>query len=155
MGLLTVMQAAASAAPAFDAETATRAYLATLDGAARAKSDAYFEGGYWLPLWGAVVSILAYWLMLSLGWSASWSDWAGKVTKRRWIQPALYSLPFTLVGAVLTLPWSIYTGFYREHQYGLANQDLAGWGIEQLKLMGVGLVTGAIMFTVIYAVIRN
>ncbi|MEO5578715.1 MAG: M48 family metallopeptidase [Sphingomicrobium sp.] len=155
MSLLTVMQAAASAAPAFDAETATRAYLATLDGAARAKSDAYFEGGYWLPLWGAVVSILAYWLMLSLGWSASWSAWAGKVTKRRWVQPALYSLPFTLVGAVLTLPWSIYTGFYREHQYGLANQDLAGWGIEQLKLMGVGLVTGAIMFMVIYAVIRN
>ncbi|HEV2043237.1 MAG TPA: M48 family peptidase, partial [Sphingomicrobium sp.] len=79
MSLLTMMLAAAAAAPAFDAETATRAYLATLDGAARAKSDAYFEGGYWLPLWGALISILAYWLMLRLGWSASWSDWASKI----------------------------------------------------------------------------
>ncbi len=41
---------ALQAAPAFDPETGTQAYLATLDGAARARSDAYFEGGYWLIL---------------------------------------------------------------------------------------------------------
>ena len=155
MSLLTVIQAAAAAAPVFDADTATRAYLATLNGAARAKSDAYFEGGYWLPLWGALVAILAYLIMLLLGWSASWSEWASKVTKRKWLQPALYSLPFALAGTVLTLPWTIYTGFYREHQYGLANQDLTAWGIEQLKLFGIGLVIGAVMFMVIYAVIRS
>jgi len=155
MSLLTMMLAAATAAPAFDAETATRAYLATLDGAARAKSDAYFEGGYWLPLWGALVSLLAYWLMLRLGWSASWSGWASKVTKRNWLQPALYSLPFALAGTVLTLPWTLYTGFYREHQYGLANQDLAAWATELAIMLSVGLVIGAIMFAVIYAVIRN
>ena len=155
MSFETFMLAAVTAAPAFDAETATRAYLATLDGAARAKSDAYFEGGYWLPLWGALVAILSYWLMLRLGWSASWSGWASKITKRKWLQPALYSLPFALAGTVLTLPWTIYTGFYREHQYGLANQDLGAWSIEQLKLFVVGLVIGAIMITVIYAVIRN
>ena len=37
----------------FDVTEATRAYLNTLQGAARAKSNAYFEGGYWLILWGA------------------------------------------------------------------------------------------------------
>jgi STE24 endopeptidase len=147
--------AAASAAPPFDAQAATRAYLDTLSGAARARSDAYFEGGYWLPLWGALISILAYWLMLRLGWSASWSAWAAKTTKRRWLQPALYSIPFAIAGAVLTLPWSIYTAYYREHQYGMSNQGLGEWGLEQLKLMGVGLVIGALMFIVIYAVIRN
>ncbi|TMJ14382.1 MAG: M48 family peptidase, partial [Alphaproteobacteria bacterium] len=45
---------AASAAAGFDPEAATRAYLGTLNGAARAKSDAYFEGGYWLLLWGTL-----------------------------------------------------------------------------------------------------
>src|SRR5262245_39918373 len=40
------------AAPAaFDPEAATAAYLAQLSPEARAKSDAYFEGGYWLILW--------------------------------------------------------------------------------------------------------
>ena len=151
----TFMLAAAAAAPPFDAETATRAYLDTLSGAARARSDAYFEGGYWLPLWGALLSIIAYWLMLRLGWSASWSDWASKLTHRKWLQPAIYSFPFAIAAAVLTLPWTIYTAFYREHQYGMSNQTLAEWGIEQLKLMGVGLVIGALMFMVIYAVIRK
>ena len=44
------------AAP-FDPEAASRAYLATVNGAARAKSDAYFEGGYWLLLWGTIIAI--------------------------------------------------------------------------------------------------
>lgn len=155
MSILANLAAAATAAPPFDAETATRAYLATLKGAARAKSDAYFEGGYWLPLWGALIAALAYWAMLHFGWSAAWSGWASRVTKRKWLQPALYSLPFGLVGTLLTLPWVIYTGFYREHQYGLANQDFPAWATEQAIMLGVGLVIGMIFFTVIYAVIRG
>ena len=155
MSFETIMLAAAAAVLPFDAEAATRAYLDTLSGAARARSDAYFEGGYWLPLWGALISILAYWLMLRLGWSASWSGWAAKVTRRKWLQPALYSLPFGIAATVLTLPWSVYTAFYREHQYGMSNQSLTEWSIEQLKLFGVGLVIGALFFMVIYAVIRN
>ena len=46
----------AAFAAVFDAEAATEAYLATLKGAARAQSDAYFEGGYWLLLWGTLVA---------------------------------------------------------------------------------------------------
>ena len=38
------------ATPKFDAGRATAAYLARVSGAARARSDAYFEGGYWLLL---------------------------------------------------------------------------------------------------------
>jgi STE24 endopeptidase len=152
---MSVLLAAASAAQGFDVEAATRAYLETLQGAARAKSDAYFEGGYWLPLWGALVSIIAYWLMLHFGWSAKWSAWAKRVTKRRWVQPALYALPFTIAGAILTLPWTIHVAFYREHQYGMSNQTFLEWFREWGIMLGVGLVTGAIVLAVIYAVIRN
>ncbi|MDQ6679091.1 MAG: hypothetical protein M3Z09_17545, partial [Acidobacteriota bacterium] len=42
---------AAKSGPGFNAETATRAYLATVSGDKKARSDAYFEGGYWLILW--------------------------------------------------------------------------------------------------------
>ena len=35
----------------FNADAATEAYLAQIPAAARARSDAYFEGGYWLILW--------------------------------------------------------------------------------------------------------
>ncbi|MEO6580681.1 MAG: M48 family metallopeptidase [Novosphingobium sp.] len=155
MTMLALMQAAVTAASPFDAETATRAYLATLNGVARAKSDAYFEGGYWLPLWGALFSIISYWVMLRFGWSTAWSNWSKRVVKWRWLQPALYSIPFSLVGTALLLPWTIYTGFIREHQYGLSNQSFGAWAKESAITLGVGLVLGAILFVVIYAVIRR
>jgi len=60
---LAAVPSAAHAA-GFDVETATRAWLDTLQGPARAKSDAYFEGGYWLVLWGTVVSVLIDGLLL-------------------------------------------------------------------------------------------
>jgi len=152
---MAIVDLLAAATATFNPEVATKAYLSTLQGAARAKSDAYFEGGYWLPLWGAVVSVVSYWLMLRLRWSAAWSGWAQRVTRRRWLQPALYSLPFTLVSAAIVLPWTIYVGFYREHQYGLSNQTFLDWFKEWGITLGVGLVTGAIFFAIIYAVVRN
>ena len=152
---MAILNLLAAAAASFDPEAATKAYLSTLEGAARAKSDAYFEGGYWLPLWGALVSILSYWLMLRFRWSSAWSSWAQRVTNRRWLQPALYSLPFTLIGAVIVLPWTIYVAFYREHQYGLSNQTFLEWFKEWGIMLGVGLVTTAIFFAIIYAVIRK
>src|SRR4029453_493216 len=145
----------AAATASFDPEAAIRAYLSTLQGAARAKSDAYFEGGYWLPLWGALVSLVAYWLMLRFRWSAAWSAWAKRITKRRCLHPALYSVPFTLIGAVIVLPWTIYVAFTREHQYGLSNQSFIEWFKEWGIVLGVGLVTNAIFFAIIYAVIRK
>src|SRR5215218_4441463 len=94
--LIDIFAAAAAAAAPFDPEAATRAYLDTLQGAARAKSDSYFEGGYWLLLWNAVVGLASAWVILRFGWSAAWARWAGRVTKRRWLQAALYALPWTL-----------------------------------------------------------
>jgi STE24 endopeptidase len=144
-----------AAATTFDPEAAIQAYLATLKGAARAKSDAYFEGGYWLLLWGAVVTVLVSWIELRFGWSASWSGWAGRVTQRRWLKPALYALPFVLVTALLTLPWAIYTEFFREHQYGLSNQSFAEWGGDQLKALLIQLIVFPLALMAIFAVIRR
>ena len=41
----------------FDAEKATAAYMATLSSQARARSDRYFEGGYWLTLWDFLLGL--------------------------------------------------------------------------------------------------
>jgi STE24 endopeptidase len=153
--IIALIAAAAPAAAPFDPEVATRAYLATLQGAARAKSDAYFEGGYWLLLWGALVGVASHWLMLHMGWSAAWRDWAGRVTRWRWLQPGLYALPYVVFGSLIVLPWTIYTGFFREHQYGLSNQGFGAWLGQEGIALGVTLVTTAIMLTVIFAVIRR
>ena len=61
--------AVVDATPNFDAARATTAYLARVSGAARARSDAYFEGGYWLMLvdllWTLAVRGCCSWLGIS------------------------------------------------------------------------------------------
>jgi STE24 endopeptidase len=146
---------AAAAAQAFDVDAATRAYLETVQGAARARSDAYFEGGYWLMLWSALVGVVVYWIMLRTGWSAAWSERSRRITRRRWLQPAIYSVPFSIVGAVLTLPWTVYSGFVREQQYGLMNLTFVAWLTEQTISLVVSIILGAIVFLVLFAVIRR
>lgn len=42
----------------FDVDKATASYIALLSPEQRAQSDAYFEGGYWLQLWGFLYGLL-------------------------------------------------------------------------------------------------
>ena len=145
--------AAAAAAAPFDVEAATRAYLDSLQGPARERSDSYFEGGYWLLLWGALVSVVTGWLMLRLGWSAAWSRWSQKVTKRRWLQPALYAVPFMVVSGLIVFPWTVYTDYFREKQYGLMNLSFGAWLGERAIGLAISVVMGAILLAIVFAVI--
>src|SRR6185295_18365341 len=64
--------AAAQAPPPgghFDPAAATEAWLATMPPDARARSDAYFEGGYWLQLWGFLYTLGVAWVLLGSGLS--------------------------------------------------------------------------------------
>ncbi len=148
--------AAPSAATAhFDPRAATEAYLATMSPAARAKSDAYFEGGYWLILWDLVVDLVVAWVFLGTGLSARMRDWTERVTRFRWLQTALYSLQYIVIASVITLPWSAYEGYVREHQYGMSNQTLGAWLGDQAKGLAIGLVLGTLAITALYAVLRR
>lgn len=144
----------AAAVTAFDPEAATQAYLVTLKGAARAKSDAYFEGGYWLILWGALVAIVSELVQLNFGLARRWRDWAERIAPR-WLAPALFTVPYIIVGTLIVLPWTIYTGFIREKQYGLMNQSFGDWLIDQGKNLGIGIIFSTIIFTIVLAVIRK
>jgi len=145
----------AQQAPAFDVEAATQAYMATLSGAARAKSDAYFEGGYWLILWGALVSVAVNLLFLALGWSRRLSDWAARRSKRPFLPSLLWAAPYILVTSLLTLPWTIYTGFVREHQYDLATQSFGAWFGEQILGLVIGILVGALLIAGLLSLVRR
>ena len=64
-------------------------------------------------------------------------------------------MPYIIVGTLIVLPWSIYTGFIREKQYGLMNQSFGDWLIDQGKNLGIGVIFSAIIFTIVLAVIRK
>ncbi len=147
--------AAAQAAAHFDPDAATAAYLATMSPEARAKSDAYFEGGYWLILWDLVAGLVVAWLFLGTGLSAWMRDWVERVTRFRWLQTALYSLQYIVIAGAVTLPWSAYESYFREHQYAMSNQTLEAWLGDQAKGLAIGLVLGTLAITAIYAVLRK
>lgn len=146
---------AAIAVPHFDAEAATAAYMATIPPKALARSDAYFEGGYWLQLWDLVVGLAVAWLLLGAGWSRRVRDYAERVTRFKWLQTAIYGALYIVLITLLTLPWAAYEGYFREHQYGMSNQDLAGWLGDFGKQLVINLIFGAVAITILYAVMRK
>lgn len=59
----------AIASPPFDVHAAVEAYLAKMPRSQRARSNAYFEGGYWMQLWDFLSTVLVMWLLLRFRWS--------------------------------------------------------------------------------------
>ena len=70
-----------TAAQPFDVNAAVEAYLAKMPPEQRARSNAYFEGGYWLLLWDFLVTMVVMWLLLRFGWSARMRDLAERLTR--------------------------------------------------------------------------
>ena len=146
---------AAQPGPEIDVERATQAYMNLLSPEQRARSDAYFEGGYWLQLWQFLYGLAVLLAILSLRWSARMRDWAERVTSRRWLQSALYALMYTPLVWLLSLPFAWYAGFARELAYGLSNHTFGGWLWDKFKGMLMVTVLAVIAIVSIYAFIRR
>jgi STE24 endopeptidase len=145
--------AAAQAVP-LDPVAATRAWIDTLPAAQRAKTNAYFEGGYWIALWSALIGVASAWVLLASGVSRKLRAWAERISKRPALQILLYALGILVAFSLLGLPWQVYTGYFREHQYGLSNQGFGQWATEALMGEGLTLLFGSLTLLAIYAVIR-
>ena len=122
------LEVPAAAVQVTDPTAATRAWLDTVPADARAKSDAYFEGGYWLILWNALLNAAISLVLLSSGISARIRDFAERKTKSKTLQVLLYAIPFFLIVTVLSFPLTVYQFFYREHQYDMATQTFGQIG---------------------------
>jgi STE24 endopeptidase len=147
--------ASATASTPFDVDAAVAAYLARQTPEAKARSDAYFEGGYWLQLWGFLYGLGVAWLLLGRGLSARMRDLASRVSRRRGLQATFYAVGYVVVTTVLYFPLTLYQGFFREHQYGLATQTFGPWFKEQLIGLAVGIVLFGLLISVLYAVFRR
>ena len=146
---------AARTGPDFDVERATQAYLDLLSPEQRRLSDAYFEGGYWLQLWGLLYGVAVCAVFLLTGLSRWMRDLSERIARRPYLQNATYVALWLVAGFVLALPLSIYVDFVREHQYGLATQGFGGWFGDQLKGLAIGLVIMPWLIALLYRAIRR
>ena len=150
-----ISSSATNLSSAFNIDAATQAYLDRIPTAQRTRSDAYFEGGYWLQLWqylwGAGIALL----LLQSRLSARMRDVAVRWTRFRPLQTALYALAYIFLTAALAFPLTLYSDFYREHQYGLATQSFAAWLGDQLKGLLLSLIFGCLLIVVLVGIVRR
>ena len=153
----SVIQVPAEAQPSphFDATAATNAYLAQIPADKTARSDAYFEGGYWLILWDFIYGVVIALLLLNLRWSARMRDLAERVTRFKPVHTFVYWLQYTILTSILAFPLSVYEDYFREHKYGLATQTFGPWMLDRVKNLGVGLVLGGLLTMLLFGVVRR
>ena len=138
-----------------DPAIATRAWLDSVPPDKKARSDAYFEGGYWLILWNFLLNSAIALLFLASGYSARLRDFAERTTRFKALQVLLFGIPFILISAALSSPLDIYQQFFREHAYGMAAQTFGPWFREQLISLAVSTVGVGLLLIALYAVFRR
>lgn len=82
-------------------------------------------------------------LVLFTGFSAKLRDWA-KVGKYKFFILWIFTILFILTDFILNLPFTIYSGFVVEQDFGFMNQTFGGWFGEQALSLGL-----AVVFTII------
>lgn len=147
--------AAAQPSEHFDPDAATDGYLAQIPATARSRSDAYFEGGYWLILWDFLYAVGIYIFLLHFGWSAGMRNVAERMTRFKPMQTLIYWAEFLIVTTILGAPLAVYEGYFRERQYGLATQTLGPWLGDQLIVLLVNLVLGGMVSMALMGIARR
>jgi len=146
---------AARARSGFDPERATEAYLALIPAADRARSDAYFEGGYWLQLVGWLWTIAIAALLLARARARRVRDAIARRVRLRVLADTLTAAAYVLAVTLLSLPLTLWEGFYREHAYGLSNQRLGGFLREWTIGLALVVLLVSPLIALLYAVVRR
>jgi STE24 endopeptidase len=138
-----------------DPAAETARWLATISPEDLERAVAYTRGGHWLLLWGAIVSIVVAWIIIRTGILSGIRDRMERRRKRPKLVSLVVGVVFLLVSWILTLPWAIYQGWWRETQYGLTEQPLAGWLGEAALSTGISTVFTGLLIVGLYFIIRR
>ena len=137
----------------FDPQAATRAMIDGLGPEALAKAAAYTTGSHWLMLWGLVVTAIVTAIIIRLRVldriEARLADRSRAVRHY-----AIFAVYF-LLSALLALPWSLYSDWWREDAYGRSSQPLADYLGQGAIGIVISTLLGALFFLGVYALIRR
>lgn len=137
----------------FDPAAATKAYIDALGPEALAKAAAYTHGSEWLSFWDVVVAALVTYLFVRL---RILDRIEAKLGKRGFaLRTFLVCGAFLLLTALVTLPWNLYEGWWRETAYGRTSQPLGDYLGQGAIGIAISALLGALFFLGIYALIRR
>lgn len=137
----------------FDPQSATTALIDSLGAASLAKAAAYTMGKHWLLLWNLVVAGLVAWLVVR---SRVLDRVVAKLGRRGPnAQAFVVGIVYFLVATLATLPWTLYSDWWRELGYGRTHQPLGDYLGQAAIGTVISTLVGALFFVGVYALIRR
>jgi STE24 endopeptidase len=134
-------------------EAATARYIDSLGPAALQKAHDYTVGNEWMLLWGLLVTALVTWLIVRSGILDRIAMGFGD--RRRNLGAFVVGLCFLIASTILTLPWSLYAGYFREKGYGRTSQPLGDFLMQDAIATALSAFIGALFLMGIYWLIRR
>ena len=136
-----------------EAEAATTAYIDGLGQEALVKAANYTNGNHWLTLWGLVAAIIVTYLIVRSGLLIRIQE---RMAQRGFLlRTFCISAVFVAIYGIVELPWSVYTGWWREASYGRTSQPLSDFLSQGGLSLGINAIISGLFFTAVYALIRK
>ncbi len=118
----------------------------------RARSLYYWRTG--LDFGSTLWSVLVLLAVLNFRWAAGLSAWAASVTRKPWLQGLCFAPLFLLLLTLFHLPVAI-LGHHISLSYGQSIQRWGSWFVDWGKAVMLDLVSGTVVLSVLFALIRN
>jgi len=138
---------------AFDPNAATARYIDSLGPSALQKAHDYTVGKEWMLPWALLVTALVTWLIVKSGWLDKLDTRFAE--GRRNLRAFVIGLLYFVLSAVLTMPWSLYSDYFREKGYGRTSQPLGDWLGQQALALAITAVIGALFMMAVYWLMRR
>jgi STE24 endopeptidase len=136
-----------------NAEAETARYIDSLGAEALEKAAAYTSGNHWMLLWGLLVSALVTWLIVRSG---VLDRLQARLERRSgFVRTVLVAATYLLVSSLLTLPWSLYSDYWRERGYGRTSQPLADYLGQGAISLVISVLLGALFLAGVYWLINR
>ena len=138
---------------AFNAQAATARYIDSLGADNLDKAAAYTIGNHWHLLWGLIVTAVVTWLVVRWG---ILDRLQARLERRSFAMRAfLVAATYLLIAGVLTLPWSIYEGWWRERAYDRSSQPLGDFLVQSAIAEVLTVLIGGLFLLGVYALINR
>jgi STE24 endopeptidase len=115
----------------------------------------YYASGNRLWVVDQVLSNVLLAVILFSGASAKLRAWAQRIGRNWFFTIVVYFALFTVLTFAVTLPFTYYVEFVRQHDYGLSNQTLRKWWSDSLTGLAVTCVAGGLFLWVPYLLLRR
>ena len=136
-----------------NAEAETARYIDSLGPEALAKAAAYTAGNHWMLLWGLVVSAVVTCLIVR--WGVLDRLQARFERRSGFVRTVLTAATYLLLSGLLTLPWSLYSDYWRERGYGRTSQPLTDYLSQGAISLVISMILGALFLAGVYWLINR